>query len=50
MSYQERKEAIRKEINQFDLTDNMFFLVKAYKLIAELLKEEKFPIRKFNEN
>lgn len=39
------KNKIRKEINLFDLTDDLFHLFNAMKLSEKLLNDNQFPIK-----
>ena len=43
------KIKLRKLINRFDLSDNLFELAEAQKIITKILEIENFPIKKYNE-
>lgn len=47
MTKLEPKIAIRKLINQFELSDNLFDLVKAMKIGVSILEENEFPMNEF---
>lgn len=47
MAYKQLKRRLRKRINDFNLTDDLFYLAEAYLLINEIMEGEEFPLQEF---
>jgi len=47
--YKNQKDKLRGHINKFSMTDDMFHLAEAYKLIRQIVEEQGFPLVEFQE-
>lgn len=47
--YKMLKDSLRGAVNKFSMTDDLFHLAEAYKLIKQIVEDQEFPLVEFQE-